>query len=352
MMKDERKKNKEQSVNQKTKEIMTIDQKYLESKEKDVADTPNYHSDYDDIFKSMKYRNINLFIPVINESFGTNYTRDDKITILSSEGDITKMADGEVDIYSRTSDFIIKIRDELYMLECQSYNDGTMAIRIAEYAFIFASRNAVWENGRVTLRMPNYRVIYVKCNTSTPVCTQITYTFPDGQTINYDAKNVIIEAYSKEEILKKDLYPYIPYYILRYEKELKQQKISLEMIEQELYYFLEGMQKAVEEGKLDVFEMNNIKAFTNKVIDHIVNGEKRERLVKIMGGSIITTEADMIHDAALEEGISIGRSQGISQGMIKALLGLVDKGIIDIDIAAEQAGLSKEEFLQKAKELV
>ena len=64
------------------------------------------------------------------------------------------------------------------MLECQSYRDGTIAIRIAEYAFIFARRSAVWENGRVTLQMPNYCVIYVKCNNSTLTHTCITYQFP------------------------------------------------------------------------------------------------------------------------------------------------------------------------------
>ena len=32
----------------------------------------------------------------------------------------------------------MKIGNEFYLLECQSYDDGSMAIRIAEYAFIVA----------------------------------------------------------------------------------------------------------------------------------------------------------------------------------------------------------------------
>lgn len=40
-------------------------------------------------------------------------------------------------------DFLIKIGDEVYLLESQSYDDGSMAIRIAEYAFIVGRQSAV-----------------------------------------------------------------------------------------------------------------------------------------------------------------------------------------------------------------
>ena len=33
----------------------------------------------------------------------------------------------------------LKIGGEIYLLECQSYDDGSMAIRIVEYAFIVAA---------------------------------------------------------------------------------------------------------------------------------------------------------------------------------------------------------------------
>ena len=129
---------------------------------------------------------------ISNSKSGRNYRMDEKITLLPSEGDLTNIAGAEADINSRTSDFLLRIQDELYLLECQSYNDGSMAIRIAEYAFISAKQNAVWENGRVILEMPNYCVIYVKNNGNTPRYTSITYQFPNGKLVNYDAKNVMI----------------------------------------------------------------------------------------------------------------------------------------------------------------
>ena len=53
---------------------------------------PKKTSDYDNVFKTMKSKHKRLVISVINDIFG----------------------------------------NEIYLLECQSYDDGSMAIRIAE----------------------------------------------------------------------------------------------------------------------------------------------------------------------------------------------------------------------------
>ena len=282
----------------------------------------NYSNDFDSVFKSMKHNNTNLFIPVINESFGRNYRDDEIITLLPSEGDITKISEEKADIHSKTSDFLLKIQDELYLLECQSYADGSMAIRIAEYAFIAAKQNAVWEHGRVTLDLPNYRIIYIKSFSSIPEMTKITYRFPNGQQVNYDARNIILNDYSIPEIMKKRLYPYIPYYILRYEKDIKEKKISIDFIEKELNFLLNGLLDAFEHGVINAFSFYSIKSFTNTILEHMMTGNNdKERLVKIMGGEMIYNEAYRIHEEGkLEgrlEGKREGRIEGIREGEIK-----------------------------------
>ena len=82
------------------------------------------------------------------------------------------------------SDFVIKIGKEVYLLECQSYDDGSMAIRIAEYAFIVARQFAAWDIGHATIPMPRFSIIYIKRTEKTPKITRITFTFPDGQEMN------------------------------------------------------------------------------------------------------------------------------------------------------------------------
>ena len=76
------------------------------------------------------------------------------------------------------------------------------------------------EIGHATVPMPRFSIIYVKQTERTPKNITITFTFPDGQEINYESENVIIEEFTKEYIVEKRLFPYIPFYIARYETEI------------------------------------------------------------------------------------------------------------------------------------
>lgn len=183
---------------------------------------PKKTADYDNVFKTMKMKHKRLFVSVINDVFGKDYPLDVKVDVLPSEGYLTEneTADGSKQIEEQISDFLIKIRDEVYLLECQSYDDGSMAIRIAEYAFIVASQFAVWDIGKATIPMPRFTVIYVKRTEKTPKATTITFTFPDGQSVDYKSDNVILEELTGEYIIEKKLFPYIPFYVARYEKNI------------------------------------------------------------------------------------------------------------------------------------
>ena len=150
--------------------------------------------DYDNVFKTMKSKHKRLFISVINDIFGKEYPMDAKVEILPSEGYLTEdeTADGSSDIKEKISDFLMKIGSEVYLLECQSYNDGSMSVRIAEYAFIVARQSALWDIGHAVIPMPRFSVIYVKRTDRTPKTTRITFTFPDGQSVDYHCGQVLL----------------------------------------------------------------------------------------------------------------------------------------------------------------
>lgn len=242
--------------------------------------------DYDNVFKTMKSKHKRLFISVINDTFGKNYPMDTKIETLPSEGYLTESetVDGSKDIEEQISDFVIKIGSEIYLLECQSYDDGSMAIRIAEYAFIVARQFATWDIGHATIPMPRFSIIYVKRTDRTPKKTTVTFTFPDGQTVHYESDNVILEEFTKEYIVEKRLFPYIPFYIARYEKELT-------------------AENSIENA-------------------HITNGnQNEERLVNIMGGTVIETESEKLIRKGSEAGgakqiIEMGQEFGLDDAAI------------------------------------
>ncbi len=287
--------------------------------------------DYDNVFKTMKSRHKRLFIPVINITFGKNYPLDTEISVLPSEGYLTKneTTDGSVEIEEQISDLLLRIGNETYLLECQSYQDNSMAIRIAEYAFITARQSALWDIGHAVIPMPAFTIIYIKRSDNTPPKTSVTFTFPDGQTVTYESDNVILEQFSKESIVENRLFPYIPFYVARYEKEILA-KGGIDHVISDLTYFRDELLRLREAGELSDAELIDLMGFVNTIITHITNGnQNEERLVKVMGGTIIETESEK------------WMRQGIQQGQAKMLIEL-----------GREDGLDDETILQKIQKKI
>ena len=291
--------------------------------------------DYDNVFKTMKMKHKRLFVSVINDVFNKDYPTDVKVEVLPSEGYLTEneTADGSKEIEEQISDFLIKIGSEVYLLECQSYDDGSMAIRIAEYAFIVGRQFAKWDIGYATIPMPQFSVIYVKRTERMPRSTIITFMFPDGQTIDYKSDNVILDDLTKEDIIEKRLFPYIPFYIARYEKEIALGG-DIENVIEELTYFRNEMVRLHQAKELSDDELIDLKGFVNTIITHITNGNKNEdRLVNIMGGTIIETESErLIRLGKTQMIVELGQEDGLDDAVI-------------IERLQKKAGLS----LEKAK---
>ena len=291
--------------------------------------------DYDNVFKTMKSKHKRLFISVINDTFGKEYPLDTAVSVLPSEGYLTESetADGSKDIEEQISDFLLQIGNETYLLECQSYNDDSMAIRIAEYAFITARQSAVWDIGHATIQMPEFVIIYIKRTDKTPEKTTITFTFPCGQTVKYESDNVILEHFTKEYIVEKKLFPYIPFYIARYEKDILSEK-NVDHVVEDLSYFRDELLRLREEDELSDAELIDLMGFVNTIITHITNGNRNEeRLVKIMGGTIIETES--------EKWMRQGMQQGMQQGQAKMIIEL-----------GQEDGLDNETIIQKIQKKI
>ena len=299
--------------------------------------------DYDNVFKTMKMKHRRLFIPVINDIFGKNYPMDAQVEVLASEGYLSGTGEGGSGIGERVSDFLMRIGEGTYLLECQSSDDGSMAIRMAEYAFTAARQSAEWGSGHVRIPLPHFSVIYVKRTERTPGRTVVTFVFPDGREAEYGSDNVILENLTKEYITGRKLYPYIPYYMARYEKEMIS-GTGMEKLERELEYFRDALIRHHGTGELTDEEAVDLMDFVNVIITHITNGnENEERLVKIMGGTVIETASEKL----INQGLSQGLSQGLLYGKAQMIVeigredGLGEAAILKR--LREKAGLSPEE---------
>ena len=264
----------------------------------------NLSNTFDDVFQSLKANHTKLFIPLLNYKFDKDYSLDEVFELLPTDEYITNFnkSDSIPDVERKISDFIIKIRDDKYLLECQSYNDGSMALRIAEYTFLTARQDAIIENGKLTINMPLYSVIYIRSNSETPKKTEITFNFPNGETVRYDADNILLSDFTKEEIIEKKLYVLIPFYVLRYESIIKDENASeteLREVQRDLDYFISFLKNAVDKSLIDGYAYENLRNYIKMIIRHVANGNINEKeLMNKMGGNVIVTEADKIFWAA------------------------------------------------------
>ena len=260
-------------------------------------------NDYDDVFKTMKFRHAKFFISAINYAFGTDYPLDVKAENITTEGYLqNQQSDGMIKINGLDSDMVLKINGLPYLMECQAYEDGAIALRIAEYSFVAAMKNAVISDGSVEMTFPRYAVVYVKSTKNTPKTTHITFVFPDGQKVYYSSDNIFIKDMTKECIIKKKMYAFIPFYITRYEKELSKKNGNLDAAIADLEYFRDCILASTVEGELSGSEASDLIGYINNIICHITDGNENERkLVQVMGGEIIESLSEKIAREAGEK---------------------------------------------------
>lgn len=93
-------------------------------------------------------------------------------------------------------------------------------------------------------------------------------------------------------------------------------------------------------------EMIDLMGFVNIIITHITNGnENEERLVNIMGGTVIETESEKL----IQRGVKQGIRQGMQQGKVQTIIELgKEDGLEDTAILARlqnKAGVTLEQAM-------
>ncbi|MCM1237005.1 MAG: hypothetical protein NC489_43575 [Ruminococcus flavefaciens] len=110
------------------------------------------------------------------------------------------------------------------------------------------------------------------------------------------------------------------------------------------------------EGELSDDEIVDLMGFVNAIITHITDGNKNEeRLVNIMGGTVIETESEKLIRFGKNQGMQQGIQQGMQQGRIQMLIeighedGLEDAAILrklqdKVGLTMEQAAVYLKQY--------
>ena len=163
-----------------------------------------------------------------------------------------------------------------------------------------------------------------------------------GGIVKYPIPVMKIRDYSLNMIFEKELYFIIPFYIFAYEKELrkyeKNQSLRIQL-QNEFLDMRNRLQKCTEAGLIDEYTRCTLLDMSKKVVRSLLGDrypKTKKGVEEAMGGNILEYEAKTI------------LNKGKAEGVLMTLTELVKKGLLDIKDAAEQAGMTVEEFKGKS----
>ena len=263
---------------------------------------------FDDVFRTMIEKMPYLAVPLINEVFHTSYPQDVPIIQLRNEH---RQENGEI-----ITDSCLKIGDKLYHIECQSTDDTTMAIRMIEYDFSIAVENAHKQGRRYRMDFPRSCVLYLRSGNNTPDFLGVEMALADGNIVLYQISTIKLETYTKDSIFEKNLLMLLPFYIMRYEKNIHEE------IRTNLVKELSGADKAAL-----YMDLNKL---IIKIADYICQSEEvvRKGIGEVMGGKVLELESERLR----AEGEKIGEIKGEIRGEAKGeerLSILINRLILD-----------------------
>ena len=160
---------------------------------------------------------------------------------------------------------------------------------------------------------------------------------------------------SLEEVFDRELLLLLPYYIMRYEKEVPQyekNEAARENFLRDVAALKARMEQAESSGeKYAVYE--RISELIVKVADHILRKQPkaREGVEQIMGGHPYELRTQKAWEAGIEKGREEGEKKGRIEGRIGTYVDLIRDRVLSVSDAARRLDLTPAEFAHRAADL-
>ena len=306
---------------------------------------------YDDAFKTLRTDCPELLIPVINDIFHTSYSKGESLISLANEFFMSGYAKNPSLIIT---DSYIQIGSKKYHIECQSTTDGTMIIRMFEYDSQIAIDSAEIDGNRLTVKFPNSAVLYLRSNSNTPDKMEVHIETPGGST-SYDVHVIKIENYTINDIFERELYMYIPFYIFTFEPSfgiIEKDKEKLEQLKEQYNEIVQRLEKVCKDGGITEYQKRTIMDISSIVLEAIASkyNNIRSEVDAIMGGEVLDYPAKRILNQGRNEGLEIGRSEGLTEGVKAFILDNIEENIPKervIEKLQKRFDMTEEEALDK-----
>ena len=275
---------------------------------------------YDDVFKTMISGPKYPLLKLINEIFHTDYTGKEKIQYYDKE---FIYPDFQNNFEKRLSDSSFSIEKDgiskHYHIECQTNADDAILIRIFEYDIQIAFRHHKMKDHELSVVFPESAVLFLRNPKEDAKQLKISFTI-DGQQVTHCIKVIRISDYNLNDIIEKQLYFLIPFYIFNYDHDLRKidkDKEKITQITHDFTVLIDHLNEKMESGDLDSFSYYTIVEMMRDVVESYTkryNNIRRE-VKQLMNGKIIEYQARTDYMEGLREGHKNGLEEGHKNGL-------------------------------------
>ncbi len=326
------------------------DEKISENINENMADI------FDSVFKTLLQRFPKLAVALINEVFHADYAEDE--VIIQGRNEYHSL-EGKV-----INDAMLRIRNKIYHIECQSTSDGLMVIRMIEYDFKIAleeTRNTLMNELKkkskerskelLSFQFPQSCMVCVRPGIEKEESLKLQIIMPNGQKVLYEVPIVQVQNFSKEDMFKKRLLILIPFYVLRYEKDIRDGKNEiLGKLKKEYEYIKEQLiaeGSSINEPRL----YYDLAVLSQKILDYVGKGNEdyKKRMGNIMGGVILEMESDKIWERAWNDAWNKSGQYADLRRLILGVDNMVKKMNMSLEKACEVQDITVDDYQNAIK---
>ncbi len=164
---------------------------------------------------------------------------------------------------------------------------------------------------------PKSCVLYLRSGKNTPDFLEIEMVLSDENIVHYRVPTMKLETYTRDSIFEKNLLMLLPFYIMRYEKDIHEMSENPEMFQSLLNAYEEiriNLERELSGADKTALYMNLNKLII-KIADYICRNEKtvRKGIGEIMGGKVLELESERLERLQKEaeaEAKAIGEAIG------------------------------------------
>ena len=275
------------------------------------------------LYDSVFWASVNLlkeYVPLlVNETFGTHYSKNAKVTLLSNKKVVETSND---ELKRREVDALLELSEppeyekvRHFHFECETMGRKNIVLRIAEYASAHAFENVELTETGAIIKIPYSAAIFLREESTDLKELIVIIEYPGGQ-VSYKVPVLKMKDYDIDELFEKKLLLLVPFFVFRYSNkeyaEMNGDIGKMAGLKQRLKRVSEILDGIVQQGEIDRFQKGNILTYIRKILFKLLKNysSAKKEVEKSMGGFIIKTELDI----AREDGIEIGEERGKAKG--------------------------------------